>query len=56
MDAYTFAIDKNQWGLTPSVNAPQMLDRYFTLLEAVPTNDMVAPFLADEANVHTLCT
>jgi hypothetical protein len=47
-DAYTFAIDKNQLGLTPYMNVPQMLDRHMSLLEASPTKDMVGPFVAQK--------
>jgi hypothetical protein len=32
-DAYIFAVDKNQWGLTPYVNVPQFMDRHLAMLE-----------------------
>jgi hypothetical protein len=31
-DAYTFAFDRNQLGLTPCVNVPRTADRHYTLL------------------------
>jgi hypothetical protein len=55
-DAYTIAFDRDQLGLTPYVNVPQMLDRHMALLESEPLKHMVGPFEADEANVHTIRT
>jgi hypothetical protein len=43
-NAYTFAFDRNQLGLTPYVNMPRTADRHLTLLEGDPAKDMVGPF------------
>jgi hypothetical protein len=56
MDAFTFTVDKHQWGLTPYVNVPRTLDRYLTLLEGAPTADMVGPFEDDTTDLHTIHT
>jgi hypothetical protein len=56
MDAYTFIVDKHQWGLTPYMNVPRTLDRHLTFLEGSPSADMVGPFEDDAANVHTIRT
>jgi hypothetical protein len=55
-DAYTFAADKNQWGLTPYVNVPKLMERHLTLMEASPSNNMVGPYVTDEAGVHAIHT
>jgi hypothetical protein len=53
-DATIIVFDRDQLGLTPYVNVPPMSDRHHTLLIGEPTNDMVGPFEAEDANVHTI--
>jgi hypothetical protein len=55
-DAYTVAFDAGQLGMTPYVNVPRTPDRHLTLLEGEPAKEMVGPFEADAANVHTIRT
>jgi hypothetical protein len=55
-DAYTVAFDSGQLGMTPYVNVPRTPDRHLTLLEGEPAKEMVGPFEADAANVHTIRT
>jgi hypothetical protein len=54
--ASTVAFDRDQLGMTPYVNVPQMPDRHQTLLAGEPTKTMVGPFEADATNVHTVRT
>jgi hypothetical protein len=55
-DAYIFAFDRNQLGMTPYVNVPRTADRHYTLLQGEPADDRVVPFTEDVANVHTIRT
>jgi hypothetical protein len=55
-DAYTFAFDRNQLGMTPYFNVPRTADQHHTLIEGEPANDRVGPFAKDAANVHTIRT
>jgi hypothetical protein len=53
-DSTTIAFDRDQLGLTPYINVPRMPDRHHTLLIDEPIKDVVGPFEAEDANVHTI--
>jgi hypothetical protein len=55
-DAYIFAFDRNQLGLTPYVDVPWTADRHYTLLQGDPADNRVSPFTEDADNVHTIRT
>jgi hypothetical protein len=53
-DVFTVAFDPNKLELTPYVNVPLNFARHLTLLEANPSEKVLAPYKDDDAAIRTI--